>query len=59
MGSPRGGKACAIALTLLQSAKAAGLNPYEYLLDIYNRLMSHPVNRLHELLPSAWKNSRR
>lgn len=59
VGSPRGGKACAIALTLLQSAKAAGLNPYEYLLDIYNRLMSHPVNRLHELLPAAWKNSRR
>ncbi|MDD5676699.1 MAG: IS66 family transposase [Kiritimatiellae bacterium] len=59
VGSPRGGKACAIALTLLQSAKAIGLNPYEYLLDIYNRLMSHPVNRLHELLPAAWKKSRR
>ncbi len=58
VGSLRGGKACAIALTLLQSAKAAGLNPYEYLLDIYNRIMSHPVNRLHELLPAAWKNSR-
>jgi transposase len=58
VGSPRGGKACAIALTLLQSAKAAGLNPYEYLLDIYNRIMSHPVNRLHELLPAAWKTSR-
>jgi transposase len=58
VGSPRGGKACAIALTLLQSAKAAGLNPYEYLLDIYNRLMSHPVNRLHELLPSEWKRLR-
>lgn len=59
VGSPRGGKACAIALTLLQSAKAVGLNPYEYLLDIYNRVMSHPVNRLHELLPAVWKNSRR
>ncbi len=46
VGSLRGGKACAIALTLLQSAKAADLNPYEYLLDIYNRIMSHPVNRL-------------
>jgi transposase len=57
-GSPRGGKACAIALSLLQSAKAVGVNPYEYLHDIYNRIMSHPVHRLRELLPAAWKKSR-
>lgn len=57
-GSPRGGKACAIALSLLQSAKVVGINPYDYLHDIYNRIMSHPVSRLHELLPAAWKRSR-
>jgi len=57
VGSPRGGKACAMALTFLQSAKAVGLNPYEYMHDIYNRIMSHPVNRLHELLPAVWKKS--
>jgi transposase len=54
VGSPRGGKACAMAMTFLQSAKAVGANPYEYLHDIYNRIMNHPVNRLHELLPAAW-----
>ena len=54
IGSPRGGKACAMAMTFLQSAKAVGANPYEYMHDIYNRIMSHPVNRLHELLPAAW-----
>lgn len=58
VGSPRGGKACAMALTFLQSAKAVGANPYEYLHDIYNRIMSHPVNRLHELLPAAWLRAR-
>lgn len=58
VGSPRGGKACAMALTFLQSAKAVGINPYEYLHDIYNRIMSHPVSRLHELLPAAWKAAR-
>jgi transposase len=57
-GSPRGGKACAMALTFLQSAKAVGANPYEYIHDIYNRIMGHPVNRLHELLPAAWKRAR-
>ena len=58
VGSLRGGKACAMALTFLQSAKAVGANPYEYLHDIYNRIMGHPVNRLHELLPAAWLRAR-
>jgi len=58
VGSPRGGKACAMALTFLQSAKAVGANPYEYLHDIYNRIMDHPVTRLHELLPDAWMRAR-
>jgi transposase len=54
-GSERGGKACAIAMSLLHSAKACGVNPYDYLHDIYNRIMSYPVSRLHELLPDVWK----
>ncbi|MEK7752352.1 MAG: IS66 family transposase [Acidobacteriota bacterium] len=58
VGSPRGGKACAMALTFLQSAKAVGANPYDYLHDIYNRIMGHPVNRLQELLPAAWLHAR-
>jgi transposase len=58
VGSLRGGKACAMALTFLQSAKAVGANPYTYLHDIYNRIMGHPVNRLHELLPAAWLSAR-
>ncbi len=57
-GSPRGGKACAIALSLLQSAKACGVNPYDYLHDIYDRIMSYPVSRLHELLPATWEKVR-
>jgi len=58
VGSPRGGKACAMAMTFLQSAKAVGANSYEYLHDVYNRIMGHPVNRLHELLPAAWMHAR-
>lgn len=57
-GSPRGGEACAMAMTFLHSAKAVGANPYEYLHDIYNRIMSHPVNRLRELLPVPWMRAR-
>jgi transposase len=58
VGSPRGGKACAMALTFLQSAKAVGADPYAYLHDVYDRIMGHPANRLHELLPAAWLRAR-
>ena len=58
VGSPRGGRACAMAMTFLQSAKAVGANPYDYIHDVYNRIMSHPVSRLHELLPAAWLQTR-
>ena len=46
------------AVSLPDSAKAVGANPYEYLHDVYNRIMAHPVNRLHELLPAAWMRAR-
>ena len=54
-GSERGGQACAIALSLLQSAKACGLNTHQYLTDILRRYRSHKVSRLAELLPANWK----
>jgi len=57
-GSERGGKACAIAMSLIHSAKAVGINCHEYLTDVYSRIMSYPVNRLHELLPDEWKAAR-
>jgi len=57
-GSERGGKACAIAMSLIHSAKALGINCQEYLTDVFSRIMSHPVNRLHELLPDEWKAAR-
>jgi hypothetical protein len=47
-----------MSMTFLHSAKAVKANPYEYLHDIYNRIMSHPVNRLHELLPDPWMRAR-
>ena len=35
--------------------KACEINPWEYLDDMLRRIMSHPVNRLRELLPDQWK----
>jgi len=53
--SERGARATALFLGLIQSCKACRVNPWEYLDDLLRRLMSHPVNRLRELLPDQWK----
>lgn len=54
-GSERGGRATALFLGLIQSCKACGVNPWEYFDDMLRRVMSHPVNRLRELLPDQWQ----
>lgn len=54
-GSERGGRAAALFYSLIQSCKACDVNPWEYLNDMFRRIMSHPVNRLRELLPDQWQ----
>jgi transposase len=53
-GSERGARATALFLGLIQSCKACDVNPWEYFNDMLRRIMSHPVNRLRELLPDQW-----
>ena len=53
--SERGARATALFLGLVQSCKACGVNPWEYFDDMLRRIMSHPVNRLRELLPDRWQ----
>jgi transposase len=54
VGSEEGGKAAAIIFSLVQSCRAVGANPREYLEDVMRRLMSHNSQKLHELLPDQW-----
>lgn len=55
VGSERGGRAAALYMSLVQSCKDCNINPWEYFDDMLRRIMSHPVNRLRELLPDQWK----
>lgn len=55
VGCIEGGEATAIILSLIQTCRACGVNPREYLEDVMRRLMSHSFQRLHELLPSSWQ----
>jgi transposase len=53
-GSDSGGERAALFYTFIRTAKLNGVEPEAYLRDVLTRIGSHPVNRLHELLPWNW-----
>ena len=54
-GSNRGGDACAIAMSLISTAKAHGHDPLAYLTDVLTRLPRSSSKDLDALLPMQWK----
>jgi len=58
VGNEDGGEAAGILLSLVQSCRAIGVNPREYLEDVMRRLMAHSAQKLQELLPDQWLKER-
>lgn len=54
-GSDRGGKAAATHYSLVQTCKRHGIDPFEYLRDVFTRISALPDSRLADLLPDRWK----
>ncbi|WP_176026081.1 IS66 family transposase, partial [Robbsia andropogonis] len=54
-GSLRAGKRAAAIMSLVQSAKLNGHDPYAYLKDVLNRLPTHPARQIDGLLPHNWQ----
>ena len=54
-GSLRTGQRAAVIMTLIQSAKLNGHDPYIYLKDVLERLPTQPASRIRELLPHIWQ----
>ncbi|MCP1119238.1 IS66 family transposase, partial [Robbsia andropogonis] len=54
-GSLRAGKRAAAIMSLVQSAKLNGHDPYAYLKDVLNRLPTHPARQIDDLLPHNWQ----
>ncbi len=50
-GSQRGGKAMAIAFTLIETAKLNGVDPQAWLTDVLSRVADHKITKLDELMP--------
>ncbi|QCR86486.1 IS66 family transposase [Moraxella osloensis] len=53
-GSLESGQRAASIMSLIQSARLNGLDPYAYLADVLSRLPTHPDSQIDELLPHVW-----
>jgi transposase len=56
-GSELAGQRAAIVMSLVQSAKLNGHDPWAYLSDVLTRLPTHLNSRIDELLPHLWQPS--
>jgi transposase len=56
-GSLRAGKRAAAVMSLIQSARLNGHDPYRYLKDVLERLPTQPASRIGELLPHGWMSA--
>ena len=54
-GSKLAGQRAAVVMSLLQSAKLSGHDPWAYLKDVLLRLPMHLNNRIEALLPHCWQ----
>lgn len=54
-GSLRAGQRAAAVMSLIQSARMNGHDPYAYLKDVFTRLTTQQANRVEELLPHRWR----
>lgn len=52
----RAGQRAAAVMSLTQSARLNGHDPYMYLRDVLDRLPAHPARRMDELLPHNWRS---
>ncbi|RMV83125.1 Mobile element protein [Pseudomonas coronafaciens pv. garcae] len=54
-GSLRSGKRAAAIMSLIQSARLNGHDPYAYLKDVLTRLPTQRASEVEELLPHRWQ----
>ncbi|MBI5792705.1 MAG: IS66 family transposase [Rhodocyclales bacterium] len=54
-GSELAGQRAAMVMSLVQSARLHGHDPWAYLRDVLERLLAHPNRRIDELLPHRWR----
>ncbi len=54
-GSQAGAERAALFYSLFGTCAINGVNPFDYLKDVLQRVNTHPQNRIQELLPAQWR----
>jgi hypothetical protein len=54
IGHPTAGERSAVIYTLLGSCRRHGLNPFDYLKDLFTRLPSAKITEIKQFTPSEW-----
>ena len=58
VGSEDAGPWAARLYGLMGTCRLQGINPYDWLKDVLERVRNHPPDRMHELTPRGWKLAR-
>jgi transposase len=54
IGHPEAGERSAVIYTLLGSCRRHGINPFDYLRDLFARLPAAKITQIKEFTPAAW-----
>ena len=54
IGHPEAGERSAVIYTLLGSCRRHGINPFDYLKDLFTRLPSAKITQIKDFTPAAW-----
>ena len=58
IGHPEVGERSAVIYTLLGSCRRHGINPFDYLKNLFTRLPAARITQIREFAPAAWANAK-
>jgi hypothetical protein len=59
IGHPEAGERSAVIYTLLGSCRRHGINPFDYLKDLFTCLPAAKVSQIGEFTPASWAKAKR
>lgn len=57
-GSENGGNTAAILMSFTSTCRKLKINTWEYLKDVLQRINTHPISKIDDLLPDHWQDQR-
>jgi len=58
VGHPEAGERSAVIYTLLDSCRRHGINPFDYLKDLFTRLPAARISQISEFTPAVWAKAK-